>query len=255
MLFQILSASGQLARWPPPGEAHQLWEMEYHPALTGWDSNVLGAEEATPEVASRIRRDAVLMVGAKRPMLEKAPRNSLRVPFLEALFPDARYVQLQRDGRENVNSLINAWRTHRYRTYRLPEPHSIPGCDPNWWKFVLYPGWRADARGPVEVVCAKQWIASNEHALDALAVVPEERRTVVRYDDLVADPIAEVERLMTFLGLVADPDVRARAERSREVPVNVVTPPELGKWKRENPQEIRSIEPLIAPTMERLGYA
>jgi RecB family exonuclease len=37
-------------------------------------------------------------------------------------------------GRENVNSLINAWRTPRYRTYLLPEPHSIPGVDPaSWW--------------------------------------------------------------------------------------------------------------------------
>jgi hypothetical protein len=33
-----------------------------------------------------------------------------------------------------------------------------------------------------------------------------------------------------------------------------VTPPQRGKWRRENPAEIESIADLIAPTMERLGY-
>ncbi|HEV3471638.1 MAG TPA: sulfotransferase, partial [Actinomycetota bacterium] len=67
------------------------------------------------------------MTGRKHRLLDKTPRNALRVPFVDALFPDARYIYLQRDGRENVNSLINAWRTPRYRSYELPQEHSIPG--------------------------------------------------------------------------------------------------------------------------------
>jgi hypothetical protein len=33
-----------------------------------------------------------------------------------------------------------------------------------------------------------------------------------------------------------------------------VTPPERGKWRKENPREIEAIMPLLAPAMEALGY-
>jgi hypothetical protein len=170
------------------------------------------------------------------------------------MFPDARYVYLQRDGRDNVNSLINAWRTPRYRTYLLPEPHAIPGVDPRWWKFVLYDGWRDDRRGPLEVVCARQWIACNEAALDAATTIGEERWASTRYEDLVANPEAEVKRIVDFLELPYESEVAARAAAVNTTPINVVTPVEAGKWRRENPAEIEAIAPLIRPTMARLGY-
>lgn len=174
--------------------------------------------------------------------------------LIDALFPDARYVFLQRDGRENVNSLINAWRTPRYRTYRLPESHSIPGADPEWWKFVLYPGWRADRNGPLEVVCAKQWLTSNEFALSGLEEIDGERSWTVRYEALIDDPVSEVGRLLAGLGLRYTPELRRKALGIESTPINVVTPPERGKWRRENPDEIERILPLIEPMMGRLGY-
>jgi hypothetical protein len=48
--------------------------------------------------------------------------------------------------------------------------------------------------------------------------------------------------------------MRARAAALSSTPVNVVTPPERGKWRKENPDEITAILELIAPTMEALGY-
>jgi hypothetical protein len=252
MLFAILRASGDLAHWP--GEAHEIWEADHHPALTGWSSNALGASDATEEVAGRIRREFFLVTGSRRRLIDKTPRNSLRVSFIDAVFPDARFVYLQRDGRDNVNSLINAWRTPRYRTYELPEPHAIPGADPRWWKFVLYPGWEHDRSGPLEVVCAKQWKLSNDFAIEALRVLEESRWTMVRYEDLADDPEGEVGRVMDFLGLTYELGVRESARAARTKPINVVTPPERGKWRRENPKEIAAILPLIRTTMEEMGY-
>ncbi len=252
LLYRVLRASSRIAHWP--GEAHEVWEADHHPALLGWSSNVLTGDDLSAEAAARIKRSFVLTTGRGKRLLDKTPRNALRVGFVEALFPNARYVFLQRDGRENVNSLINAWRTPRYRTYRLPEPHSIPGVDPSWWKFVLYPNWREDASGPLEVVCARQWIVSNELALAASEDIDGERWAVLRYEDLVDRPVEEIERLTTAVGLPFEDEVRARAASVSDTPINVVTPPERGKWKRENPNEIESILPLIEPTMRRLGY-
>jgi hypothetical protein len=231
-----------------------VWEADHHPALRGWDSNSLDASDLTDAAAARIRRSFFLVTGSRRRLIDKTPRNALRIPFVDALFPDARYVYLQRDGRDNVNSLINAWRTPRYRTYLLPEPHAIPGVDPRWWKFVLYEGWRDDRRGPLEIVCSKQWIACNKSALETSKTIGPERWTGTRYEDLVEDPEAEVKRIVDFLELPYEREVAARVAAVKTTPINVVTPPETGKWRRENPTEIKAIIPLIRPTMEALGY-
>ncbi|MDP9234505.1 MAG: sulfotransferase [Actinomycetota bacterium] len=252
LLYSILRASSLVANWP--GEAHEVWEADYHPAMRAWDSNELGADDVTAAAAARIRRRFFLAVGGQRRLLDKTPRNSLRVPFVETLFPDASYVFLKRDGRDNVNSLINAWRTPRYRTYRLPQPHSIPGVDPQWWKFVLYPGWRQDTAGPLELVCAKQWVASNRGAMEASAAITKDRWIEVRYEDLVDRPESEIARVLDALGLPYEEKVRERAAAIRSTPINVVTAPEPGKWRRENPHEIDSVLWLIEPTMRELGY-
>jgi len=253
LLYSILRTSSQLAHWP--GEAHEVWEADHHPALRGWESNALSAEDVEDATAARIRRSFLLVTGTNKRLIDKTPRNAQRVGFINALFDDARFVYLKRDGRDNVNSLINAWRTPRYRTYQLPEPHSIPGVDPQWWKFVLYPGWPEDVRGPLEVVCARQWVASNESTLDGLSRIGAERWTEVRYEDLVAEPEVEVGRLLSALELEYEPQIRAKATAARTNPINTVTPPEQGKWRKENPREIEAILPLIQPTMVKMGYA
>jgi len=252
LLYAILRSSPELANWP--GEAHEVWEADYHPAMREWESNALSASDVTPKTASRIRAQFFLAAGPRKRLVDKTPRNSLRVDFVNALFPDALFVFLQRDGRDNVNSLINAWRSARYRTYRLPTPHSISGIDPNWWKFVLYPGWRDDCNGPVETVAARQWKFCNENALAALDALGESRWTGVRYERLIENPEQEAQRVSGFLGLDFDDRLRAAAQARLAVPINTVTPPEAGKWRRENPEEIAAIMPLIASTMEALGY-
>ncbi|MDQ3646467.1 MAG: sulfotransferase [Actinomycetota bacterium] len=250
LLTVIIAESSRIRRWP--GEGHEIWEADHHPALRGWDSNVLGPADLTPESATRIRRSFFLISGARYRLLDKAPRNVMRVDWVDAIFPTARFIFLKRDGLDNVNSLINAWRSPRYRTYRLPEPHAIPGVDPAWWKFVLYPGWRTDATGALEVVCAKQWAISNELALDALERIDRDRWIELTYEDLIDRPVEETERLMRFVDLPFEDEVRAKA--GRLAPINTVTPPERGKWRKENPDEIRSVSSIIEPTMERLGY-
>lgn len=253
LLYTVLRSSSKLAHWRPT-EAHEVWELDHHPAQHGWISNVLTAADATPEVTKRIRRSFLLVTGKNKRLIDKTPRNVLRVPFMNAVFPDARFIYLKRDGRDNVNSLINAWRSKRYRTYRLPEPHRIPEVDPSWWKFVLYPGWEEDLDGPVERVCARQWSASNEHALKALPEIDPDRRTEIRYEDLVDDPVGEIGRLMEFVDLPYEAEVRERAAAVSTTPINTVTPPERGKWRKENPTEIENVLELIRPAMQAMGY-
>ncbi|WP_202951107.1 sulfotransferase [Synechococcus sp. PCC 7336] len=70
-------------------------------------------------------------------MLEKkTPKNSLRIPFLQKIFPQARFVFLHRRPEANISSIVTAWRSGRFVTYRnLPHWQGLP------WSLVLPPNW------------------------------------------------------------------------------------------------------------------
>ncbi len=42
-------------------------------------------------------------------LVDKSPRNSLKIPFLREVFPRAKYIHLVRDGRDTVLSMYNKW--------------------------------------------------------------------------------------------------------------------------------------------------
>jgi hypothetical protein len=186
-------------------------------------------------------------------LLEKTPENCLRLPFLLALFPDARILYLTRDGRSNVRSLMEGWRQpHLFPGYRVPEALRIPGDTRGRWAFTLIPGWRDLVASPLEEVCAWQWIRCNE------AVWEHRERTrgrvpylTVRYESLVADPSLELRRIAGFAGVEGELLPRISDALPR---INVVSAPEEEKWRRWDPQSLARILPLIRPMMERLGY-
>jgi hypothetical protein len=187
-------------------------------------------------------------------LLEKTPENCLRLPFLLSVFPDAQILYLTRDGRDNVNSLIEGWRQpHLFPGYQVPEQLSIPGYTRGRWAFTLIPGWQDLTTSPLEEVCAWQWIRCNE------AVLAHRERTgggvpylTIRYEDLIADSAAVLSEVAGFLGIDFEQDLERFAERLPRV--NVVSAPELQKWRRQNPEAIQRILPLIEPMMQQLGY-
>jgi hypothetical protein len=194
-----------------------------------------------------------------RRYLDKAPRNSLRVPYLIALHPDARFVVLRRDGRAVVSSLITAWRSDdgRFTGMAPPGGLDIRGYGGENWKFVIPRGWEAYARGrTLAEVCAFQWRACMEAIMAARAGDPRPDRWLdVAYEDLVERPGEEVARLLAVLGLRADPAVLEAAAALDRTVAKAVTPPGRDKWRRENPDEVAAVAQGLAPTMRRLGYA
>ncbi len=82
--------------------------------------------------------------GARVRMLEKTPKNALRVPFLARVFPEARFIYLHRDPRPVLASMMEAWGSGRFRTYP-----NLPGWTGLPWSLLLVPGWRDLRRPPV----------------------------------------------------------------------------------------------------------
>jgi hypothetical protein len=254
LLFEILKHSPRLSSLP--GESHLLGEL-FHPSeQAGTTSHELGRDDVLPGEA-HVLHWVVDRIAAGRRYLDKAPRNSLRIGYLHALYPDAWFVFLRRDGRAAVSSLMTAWRSETGMFVGMPMPHrlSVRGYGGHNWKFVIPRGWEAYAEGhTLAEVCAFQWRACNEAILEARSTVGSGRWVEVAYEDLVTRPEEEIERLMTALGLPADRVVLDFAKRSDRHVAKAVTDPRPGKWRAENPDDVEAVLPMIAPTMRKLGY-
>jgi uncharacterized protein (TIGR03032 family) len=251
LLFETLAQAPGL--WTLGRESHAVFEgvAGQHPAGRDWESNRLTAEDASPAVV-RLLTSGLLAglrdrdgnpppAAAGLRVLEKTPKNSLRVPFLAAAYPDALFVYLYRDPRETISSMLDAWRSGRFVTY--PD---LPGWEGPPWSLLLVPGWRELAgRGLAEIV-ARQWAAATSQLLDDLAALPPGRWCVASYDRLVAEPQAEIEHLCQFTGLGWDRTLAAPLPLSR----STLTSPEPEKW-RHNGEELKSAIPLVAGVAER----
>ena len=250
-LFETLAQAPGL--YTIGGESHGLIEgvPELGMERRGWSSNRLDATDADPAVIDELRhnfraalrdRDGVPPPSGRVRMLEKTPKNALRIPFLAKAFPEARFVYLHRDPREVMASMMEAWESGRFCTY---------GSLPGWrhklnWSLLLTPAWRDLAGKPLNEVIAGQWAAATQILLDDLDALPADRRFIARYDAFVESPDAEVRRLAKALDLGWD---RTLGE---SVPLSghTVSPPEAGKWKKRE-AEIEAVLPGLKELIER----
>jgi hypothetical protein len=256
LLFETLAHSPTL--FTIGGESHGLIEgiPELGMPARQWSSNRLDAADAAPDVILELRRRFAASLrdrqgrgapaGARVRMLEKTPKNALRIPFLQAAFPEARFVYLYRDPREVLASMMEAWESGRFNTYP-----TLPGWNGKLpWSLLLTPGWRDLAPLPLNEIVARQWTAATQILLDDLEQIPQERRFVARYDALVADPVAEVTRLAGLLDFTWDRALRGDLPLS----AHTVSKPREDKW-RAREAEVSAVLPIIRDVAERAERA
>jgi hypothetical protein len=254
MLLQALLQSPELHS--VQSEGHILWDEFHHPRDRGWDSDALGAEDVSERERRYINRAIRLVLRGKR-FVDKTPESCLRIPYLNALFPDATFVFLRRRGADNVSSLMEAWRARpRFVKYRLPEPLTGLGTlSGNQWSFALVPGWRDLRNASLEQICARQYIACNQAVLTARGSMRDERWIDASYESLVADPTAELGRVFEELGVPFTPAAeRYAAGLRRNVSRTSLTAPAAEKWRGQNGKEIERVLPELAGVEAKLGY-
>lgn len=175
LLYETLAQAPDL--FTTGTESHGL--IERIPGLSpgdhGWQSNRLTAIEATAERVEALASafyanltDREQKPAAERVrMLEKTPKNALRVPFFDAAWPDATFVYLYRDARQSIASMIEAWLSGRFRTYPR-----LPGWTGRPWSLLLVPGWQQLVGQPLERVIAQQWATTTELLVGDLGRMP-----------------------------------------------------------------------------------
>ncbi|HEV2865768.1 MAG TPA: sulfotransferase, partial [Allosphingosinicella sp.] len=214
--------------------AESHWLIEDIPALApaahGWSSNRLTAADAAGEPVEALARSFYEQVRDRegRPasgrirLLEKTPKNSLRVPFFAAAFPDSLFVYLYRDVRQTLFSMMEAWASGAFQTY--PE---LPGWRGRAWSLLLVPGWERLNGLPLPEIVAHQWATTTNVLLDDLEVLPKQRLSKLDYADLIAAPQRAVETLCASLGLDWDQRLGTDLPLSK----TVVSRPRPEKWR------------------------
>jgi hypothetical protein len=190
-------------------------------------------------------------------IVEKTPKNCFRIPFINKLFNDCYFVFLKRDGRSNINSLMEGWKAEgKYvRGQAINISLNIKGYSENngkRWKYVLPPGWENYTNKALEEVCAFQWVSSNATALDGLKKIPDDRKITVSYEDLISNTSEIIKDICYFVDIPFDGEVRKLSYRPPLV--NYVTKPHKDKWKK-NIDLIQNTFPIIEPMMKELGYS
>ena len=217
-------------------ESHERIEQvaDFFPGARGWTSNRLTQEDASEASVEALaeRFYIVLRDREGRPasgrvrMLEKTPKNALRVPFFAKAWPDSTFVYLYREPRQTLASMIEAWSTGRFRTYpRLPGWTGLP------WSLLLIPGWRELIGKPLPEVVAVQWATTTDTLVSDLEALPKERVRTLEYDRFIANPQAEMVRLTASLGLDWDQQLGPSLPPSRFT----TSRPGKDKWMRLAP--------------------
>lgn len=211
-------------------------------------------------VSNRVRRTAhrifgsYLAISGSRRVVDKYPELVFRIPFVQTIFEDAKFIFLVRNGWDTCQSIEFRSRHLSKQVQNSFERHDWWGADNRKWTLLweqvisknldldkAIPN-RAEIEDPLNMA-AIEWIVSMQEGLKMMRQYPNEVY-LVRYEELVIQPEKVLNQLLAFCEL--PPDQRF---------LNYATQ----KLKPVGPKAPTNIHPSILPyfdrTMDMLGYA
>jgi len=117
VLGDILNKHNEISQWYEP-----YFILDHHFRLTADD--VRTENDVTPEIKQYIYSSFLRYGRHKkaRIIIDKSPRNSLKVPFITKIFPQARFIHIIRDGRDATLSIHKKWK-QRINIFSDPKKH------------------------------------------------------------------------------------------------------------------------------------
>ncbi len=259
LVQKILCAHSQIAGGPEFDQLvplMQMYDRMRQPVRLdrqAWYYSAAGLADRTRQFVSSLFDG----VREKHPQVEiiseKTPSNIAVAGTLLELFPDSRFVHVLRDGRDMLLS-------HKKVKERFLQE-----------KGAAAKPWLADFD---QKVLTGHWKDNVEQARRIEQLAPEsirQRFLTIKYEELVAEPVAQIQRLCNHVGITpeplmltpekVDPTVTGQianidnvwytqAQFSQEFNTN-----SIGKWKQGlSWWEQLTANLRMAPELERLGY-
>lgn len=264
LLGEILSSHPSFCYWLEP---KYIWRY----GNAGATDDVRTAEEASEDVRQYIRKRfrQYLTEQQGEVILEKTPSNCFRVPFIDKVFPEARYIHLVRDGRKVTLSAMQKWtsppdKSAVFRRFKLQDmPVSeIPYYGLSFLRDIVgraimpsrgfvwgphFPGMKQYRKEHTLMqTCALQWAKSVQAAMEGLADVDKHRIIHIRYEDLVSQPLYEIERIMAFLELSDSKSLNRAIQKIKSQRADITT---------VEIEQISSVTDILSDQLKVLGYA
>lgn len=104
ILGRVLDLHPSISTWIEP---YYIWDHHFREA----HDDIVTAEQATDDVRVWIRRAFTRYLRVRRveKVVDKSPRNCLKLPFIQKIFPEAYYIFILRDGRDTILSILSQW--------------------------------------------------------------------------------------------------------------------------------------------------
>jgi LPS sulfotransferase NodH len=143
-------------------------------------------------------------------LVVKTTPNSLRIPFLRKMFPDAKFIHIVRDGRDVTCSLMNS-------------PSNI------LWSYIKPPGWKEIKKKYKAIQrCAWQWKTTIDIINSDRSQVPDNDFIEIKYEELIAEPEKIIQQLFGKLGIDFEESHKQLCKKVQ----NKIKPTELSKFDR-----------------------
>lgn len=234
------------------------------------DTDRFGIKEATPKVRKYIQEQFQNFEKAADAdyVVEKTCANSLKVPFINEIFPDAKYIFLIRDGRDVASSAKQRWTAPLELKYIWKKVKYVPVTDIPYYGFryfinrvkklfnkekrlafwgPLYPGMMQNLKKDSLIeVCAKQWVACVNIAYKDLSKIEASRVYMMKYETFVTNPEAEMRKVADFLNADASDETIKKS-------VKKVSPKSIHNYKKHlSERELEKLDPIVNPVMENI---
>jgi Sulfotransferase family len=223
------------------------------------DPNYFFAERYLSELKPELR--GLIVRGLERQLAEldqptdpswiviKEPNGSHAADTMLSLFPESRLLFLVRDGRDVIDSLIDAMLARD-----------------SWWQKSRGSNEAKMVNGRLAFIRhhADLWVKRTASVQRAYAAAPESLRLKVGYEALLEDTAGGFSEMLDWLGLSVDAEtVRAAVEKrafssipaERKGPGKRARSATPGQWRtRLQPGEIELVEEIMGPKLRELGY-
>jgi len=224
MLRDCLTRLDGFVTWPCD-EINYIWRYGNRSESTDEFPASLARKEVIDFIRSRfadIARRQGTAPGAESPIVvEKTCANSLRVPFIDAVLPEARYLYLVRDGRDVIDSAMQRRKAPLDLRYIAAKARYVPVTDLPYYagsygltrlKKLLSKEGALSVWGPrfegmqdiaanqdLRAVCAAQWARCIEKSDEAFENIAPERVLRIHYEDFVRSPVENLESIAAFV--------------------------------------------------------
>ncbi len=281
ILGDLLKTHPDLAHFHEP---YFIWD--HH--LGHMDDDRRTQKDVTPEIENFVRREFEIFLdkSGRKILVEKSPRNSLKIPYINKIFPEAKWVHLLRDGRDVTLSINREWgkinsvvgnkslggllKMAKYSLSHQPylrnkiqsllfafrndagiNPFRMTG-NSKWGGRAgfgpRFPMWEK-AIDNLDLVGfnAMQWQSCVTQIMEDFAMLDKNKTMELRYENMIANPSDEISKLLDFINVDSSP---AKTMGNKLYKSN------SGRWKEDlSKNEIESIGKVIGDLLIKLGYA